>query len=178
MGLNSSRTKRLAFLFLFSLALQGCTNIPVVTPISDSDPLLIHRWFALGAAFIFGFAQLTILTNRNVQPLEVHAENKATTLMGLTLIWTILGLSQLMWTGLGQWTYLFMDWLFSLWNPLVCILGLLNGIGGNIGLCVAWIILLGFIFPVATLFYWTVLPTLAGLLINLFVLSYLNNNKL
>lgn len=178
MRLNSSRLKRIASLFILSFFLHGCTNISVVEPISDSDPLLIHRWFTLGAAFIFGFIQLTILSNRNIQPLEVDAENKATTLLGFTLIWTILGLSQLMWTGLGQWTYLFMNWLFSLWNPLVCILGLLNGIGGNIGLCVAWIILLGFIFPVANLFYWTVLPTLLGLLINLFVLSYLNNNKL
>ncbi len=178
MGLNSSRTERIAFLFFFSLILHGCTNVPVVAAISESDPLLIHRWFALGYAFVFGFAQLTILSNRNIQPLEVHAENKATTLMGLTLTWTILGLSQLMWTGLGQWTYMFMNWLFLLWNPLVCILGLLNGIGGNIGLCVAWIILLGFIFPVSTLFYWTVLPTFAGLFVNLLILSYLNNNNL
>ncbi len=177
MRLNSSRLKRIAFLFLFSFSLHGCINIPVVASIFEDDPLLIHRWFALGTALSFGFAQFTILTNRNIQPLEVHAENKATTFLGFTLIWTILGLSQLIWTGLGQWAYLFMTWLFSLWNPLVCILGLLNGVGGNFGLCIAWIMLLGFIFPVSNLFYWTVLPTLVGLLINLFVLSYLNNNK-
>ncbi len=178
MGLNSSRTKRIAFLFLFSLTLHGCTNIPVIPPISDSDPIFIHRWFALGAAFIFGFAQLTILSNRNIQPLEVDAENKATTLMGLTLIWTILGLSQLMWTGLGQLTYMFTNWLFLLWNPLVSILGFFNGIVGNIGLCVALILLLGFIFPASTLFYWTVLPTFVGLFVNLLILSHLKNNRL
>jgi len=178
MGLKSSRIKRIAFLFFVSLALHGCAANLVVLPISEGDHLLIHRWVALGAAFIFSFAQLTILINRNFHPAAAHAENRATTILGITLIWTIFGLSQLMWTGLGQWTYMLINWLFYLWNPLISIIGFVNGIGGNIGLCVAQILLLGFIFPVATLFYWTVLPTIAGLVLNLLILSYLNNHKI
>ncbi|MFN5854650.1 MAG: hypothetical protein ACK456_01910 [Pseudanabaenaceae cyanobacterium] len=156
------------YLFLLgcSVTLHGCADTSIVPPVPETNPLLTHRWIALGAAILLGVIQLIILSSKSTQLASALFEYNAKTILTLPLSWTII----------GQWFYIVIDWIFSLWNPLISIIGFLNGYKGNISLCLIWIVLLGFVFPSSVLFYWAVLPTLLGLLIHMFILSWVLRN--
>lgn len=160
--------RKFIFLCLFcisvSVVISGCAaNTSIVEPISESDALLTQRWLALGATIVLGFIQLGILAAKNPQSARIWAKPNISSIMIIPLIWT----------KIGEWGYMISNWLFKLWNPLVLILGFLNGISGNTGLALYWIVLFGFVFPSPDLFAWAVLPILAGLIVNIFLLCLL-----
>jgi hypothetical protein len=112
-----------------------------------------------------GFIQLGILLIKNPQAPQVGEawfQQNIPSVIAIPLIWS----------KLGEWGYMISNWLFNLWNPLVLILGFFNGVLGNVGLALSWIVLFGFVFPSPDLFAWAVLPTLAGLIVNLFLLAF------
>lgn len=167
MNLAILKKKNIISLCLFflscSVTLNGCADTSIVPPIPEVNPLLTHRWIALGVTILLGLIQLIVISNKSTQVATALLENNAKAILALPLSWTIL----------GQWVYIVANWIFSIWNPLISILGFLNGYQGNVSLCLTWIVVLGFVFPVSVLFYWAVLPTLVGLLLHIFVLIWI-----
>ena len=167
---NFFKSNSLGFVALFSLSLSltlsGCADTSIAPNIAESNPLFLHRWLALVGVIFLGIVNAGLATSGNAELAgEWFGEQTITALFS----------GVLMMTKLGELWFMFLQWLFGLWNPILAILGFFNGFVCNLGAAVIWIILLGFIFPTPDLFYWGVLPTLGGMGVR--TLSLLGGNS-
>lgn len=152
------RSNSLGFVALFalslSLTLTGCADTSIAPPVAESNPLFLHRWLALVGVIFLGLVNVGLVTSGDAELAgEWFGEQTVTAVIS----------GVIMMTKLGELWFMFLQWLFGLWNPILAILGFLNGFVCNLGAAIIWIVLLGFIFPTPELFYWGVLPTLGGM---------------
>lgn len=153
-----------SFLVGLTYTLNGCANTDIVVPPSIDNPLMTHRWLSIAGVILFSFIQAGIIATLSPQAANNWVEQ---TMPGL-----IFGIP-LLWTKIGEWTYIFFNWLFTLWNPFISLFGFLNGFSGNLPGILTGIVLFGFIFPSPTIFYPWVLSMGVGMAIHLLWLGCL-----
>lgn len=161
--------KKYGFMILMILTVgivvSGCANTSIANPPPASDPFFTYRWLALGTGVLLSFIQVGMIGSANQNAGEQVAQQIWGSLIGIPLLWTIL----------GEWFFRILQWLANLWLPLVGGLSFFNGFLGNTAAILIFTVLVGFVFPSPQLFYWTIIPLIAGIIAHFVWLGILIN---
>lgn len=144
-------------LLVFSITLTSCANREIVEPIEHNNPLLTYRWISIILTIFLTFIRIGIL--------EKNKPNSGNSWAITNILGTVIGLP-FNWTIIGEWGYLISKWMFNIWQPVIPLSFFLTGLQGNILSVLGTTTLLGFVFPDAKLFYWSVIPAFIGLIVN------------
>lgn len=147
------------------LVASGCANTSIANPPPVADPFYTYRWLALGAGVLLSFIQVGMIGSVNEDAGAQIAGQIIGSLVGIPLQWTII----------GEWIFRLLQWISSIWLPIIGILFFVNGFLGNTAAILISTVLVGFVFPSPQLFYWIVIPLVLGVITHFIWLGILIN---